>query len=474
MSAFLRPPIARSGDSTRVALRSHLLAVWRAFRTGQPLGPNSTHLVSRLTEFQPEALSRSFSALLQRHPILTARVEESQFGVYLRSDIPSAPRLEVIDLEEAAFRPGSGPTHEHESYALQVVHAQVWKLFDFDADKSISGSLVRCFLVIVSKRCAFFGVVVHHVIADFLSMVIVARDLTRLYKDEARGVSRRYSEPGVSFIAHLIDLYAWLDSAQGKLAIANCHSKMHGIDEFLLPADVTRRDRSKPSNGVARFHIPAQSLAELRDFCREYKTTLFAALLAAQFVAIMKANGKREGIIHIAQLGRDQAQLYNVVGWFATDNPIRLSADGGSTFCQLLLQIQQQCKELSMQPPISHGTSPLGGKFSLFNYLDCMDDAMEGLFSLPLSVPWPEPVNETKEASKSGGTHCLFIERSHDRLTGFVGYCPDVHSEDLIRTFVVDMLTMLRIARRAPDLSLDEHIRCLESTRAGSKEVVFA
>src|SRR5689334_6626310 len=99
MAPYLRRPIApRSSENGRLALQGGILGVWQAGLSSHP--PNTTHLVGELTRVQLDALSSSLVSVVQRHDILTAKVEETPAETYLYLDECPVPQIEVIDLRQ--------------------------------------------------------------------------------------------------------------------------------------------------------------------------------------------------------------------------------------------------------------------------------------------------------------------------------------------------------------------------------------
>ncbi len=443
-TAYLRRPVVlRSEDPKRLALHDGLLDVWRAGRSGETWGPNITNLVGQLAGLDLQALSSSIVSVVQRHDILTARVEETADGAYLYLDEGFVPQIEVIDLGESSRK------------AEEIAKELVWQPFEVDPESGRSGPLMRAFVVLVSADRSIFGIVVHHVIADFLSTAIIGRDVSRFYEDYVNGKIPHHSAPSVNFIDHTINFEAWLASPAGKMAAAHWRAKVLAESPtFMIPPDGGAPGSTNHES--LSFTVPMVLSREMRKFARTRKIKLFTLCLAAQLLAIMRATGEEQGLIYIDHFGRDQARLFNVVGCFAWIVPTRVSLHGTQNFEQVVSRVERDCEDLFKATPIPVHTLGLSvfKDGPVFNFVDCAADINGGLFSVPLTIPWPERAAQ----GYAGFHHSLVIERTSEGLVGSVHY--GSYSEQTMREFVIDVLTLLAAGIHKSDQHLDELCAC--------------
>src|SRR5258708_11265049 len=142
---LLRPAVTATGV-TRVMLSHIPLQIWEEARTGLALSSNITHLVGKLVgTVYTKALLSSLTTLVQRHRILTARVEELPTGAYLCMDEHFVPQLEVVDFRTSP--PDINGTLPEKRVA-EIVNDRVWQPFEFVTGSGQSGPLMRAFLII--------------------------------------------------------------------------------------------------------------------------------------------------------------------------------------------------------------------------------------------------------------------------------------------------------------------------------------
>jgi hypothetical protein len=389
------------------------------------------------------ALLSSLVSVVRRHEILTAKIQETPSEVTLYLDESFVPCIDVIDLRESDI--GSDRI---DGQAEEIINDRVWRPFEVDNVSGRSGPLMRAFLVIVSDDRTIVGIVVHHVIADFLSTAIIGRDLSRCYESNVRGKIPRRSTPAMNFIDHTIEFDTWLASPAGRVAVTRWRAKIEADSpRFMIPRDGIAQD---PASILSlQFAVPAGLSKAMRSFAGARRITLFALCLAGYLLAIMQASGEMEGVIYIVHLGRDQPRLFNAVGFFAGIVGVHVSVRTAGDFEQLVSLVQRHCDDLFSTTPVPVDKLGLSNckSGSLFNFVDCSVDINGSLFSIPIAAPCP-PMQQS-----AGFGHGLICERTSEGLKGILTYLN--YSELTMREFAIDMLALLASAIDAPDRRVD-------------------
>jgi len=449
---LVRPRVVPSEGATQLALSEVPLQIWQAGRTGNHLSVNVTHMVGQLTgPIDVQAMSRGLVTLVRRHRILTAKIEERETEAYLRLDGSFLPQIEVVNLRECGSHV---PDTSREEWAANFAAKRIWQPFDFDPETAQSSHLMRSFLIVLSDVRSIFGIVIHHAIADFMSLVIIAEDLTRFYRDFASGKIPRYSEQSLSFIDHRINLDNWLASPSGKLAIAHWQAKVAGAPLCALPSSPAGTHAPNGSLRSLSFSIPSALSSRLRELSRVRKAKLFTIVLVGKLLAIMKACDMRDVLINIGHFGRDQSQLFRLVGCFPSWVPVRAALRGKPDFGGFLSQVEKDCQDLVGAAPVSIATLGIQEleRCPFFNFADYSTEINSGLFSIPFSVAWPDPQPQPDGSFR----HSLLIHRAKEGLAGRLFYRSDLYAALIIKHFIVDMLTVLAIATNAPDTQVEK------------------
>jgi hypothetical protein len=393
---------------------------------------------------------------VQRHDILTARVEETAAETYLYLDGGFIPQIELIDLRESSF---DVDTRMLDKEAEQIANDLVWRPFEFDLESGRSGPLMRAFLVIAWDDRSVFGIIVHHTIADFLSMAIIGRDLSRFYDAYVNGKIPHRSAPTLSFIDHLISFDTWLASPAGKVALAHWRAKLAADSPpIMIPPDAV----ASGCSGVVRFRFPASLSQAMRELARTRRIRFLVVCLAAQLLALMQVSGKKEGLVYINHMGRDQTQLFNVVGRFSGPIPIYVSLHCAHSLVDVLSQVTRDCEDLFNTTPVPLYKLGLSDAKNGpgFNFVDCSADINGRLFSAPLDIPWPE----SKTQPNMGFYHWLLVERTTEGLSGAMLHAN--YAESTAREFIMDMLTLFTLAIESPNRRLDDLFACCKAPKS--------
>jgi len=439
-------------NPTRAPVCGHLLQLWGEGEH-RNLAGNITHLAWQLSFAQLEALSSSLRALVARHRILAARVEEDERGIHLFIDERFVPEIQVIDL-----RHSSATNHwtTLEKRAGEIAYECVWRPFEFDIQSRRSGPLMRSFLIILSDERSIFGIVVNHVLADFMALVIIGRDMRRFYDNYLSGKASRYPPLRISFMDYLINLDAWLQSSGGQSATAHWKARIGNTPQFRLPPDAQPPPTPSAPYGVLAFKVTSAAFEPMRTYARQQHSTLFILFLVAQFASIMKVSGKTHGLINVVHLGREQPRLYNLVGCFGSYVPFRIAMRSTCTFAEVVADVTRRWGEDSTE--LSRCSLSAAEGYPGFNFVDYPTDAGAGPFSVPYPIPWPEPSGERSDRYYLD----MVLERRCQGWHGLMFYRNDLHAERTIKEFVVDILALLNLAIYIPDQSLDQLLSSID------------
>ncbi|MES1244348.1 MAG: non-ribosomal peptide synthase/polyketide synthase [Acidobacteriota bacterium] len=204
------------------------------------------------------------------------------------------------------------PAMEIDFAEVEEVGPEAWRPFDL-----VHGSLLR---VRLAGDVLLF--VVHHLVADFWSLAVMARELG---KEELPPLSRQYA-----------DFARWQDERlagpAGERGWAFWRDALDGVPDLELTPD-----RPRPAvqtwMGLARG---AELPADLADGLRRLGPTLFPTLLAAFQAQLGRYADQDDFAVGAPTSGRGAPEWAGVVGYFV--NPVALRADlsGDPSFRTLL------------------------------------------------------------------------------------------------------------------------------------------
>ncbi|HEX3554223.1 MAG TPA: amino acid adenylation domain-containing protein [Thermoanaerobaculia bacterium] len=332
-AAAARPRPAAAGQAAReFPLSQGQRALW--FLHHLAPGSAAYHLVAAArvaAGLDAAALERACRALAARHPALSTTFHGGQDG---GDDEPfqrvegeaKAPRLAVIDAsgwsaaELAAAR-------EREAY----------RPFDVAAEPLWRVTLLRR----PAAAGAWLVMVIHHLVADFASLGVLAAELAALYRAESGGRPAVLAPPALRYSDYVEWERRRLAGPEGERLERYWRERLAGVPEVIeLPLD-RPRGRVQSFRGTASpLALDAATVEGLRRLGREQGATLFMVLLAAFQALLHRYSGQEDLLVAAAEAGRSDPGLAPVIGYFANPVPFRTGLGGDPGFAHLVDRVR--------------------------------------------------------------------------------------------------------------------------------------
>jgi amino acid adenylation domain-containing protein len=278
------------------------------------------------------ALETAFARLVERHDSLrTTFVSvsgEPRQVVHARLAVPFCFR-DISDSD----RP--------EALARQLGRDDARRPFDL-----ASGPLLRITLFKLAEERHVLLLTISHIITDGLSLAILARDLSRLYRAVRTGGQADLPELAFGYPAYAIWQNRLLKGGFMAEHRAHWHDRLAGeLPVLALATDHPRPPLQGYRGRELSFTLPAALLEALQAFCRKRNASLFMALHAALKVLLFAYTGQEDIIIGCAVAGRDRAELAEQVGFYLNTLALRSRIRGETSFEVFFAEIVQQAKE---------------------------------------------------------------------------------------------------------------------------------
>lgn len=201
-----------------------------------------------------------------------------------------------------------------------------------------SGPLLRCALLRLGHDDHVLVLVLHHTIADGLSIRVLIRELVTIYT----GAPQALEELPIQYA----DYAAWQRAqiADGALEdqIGYWVRTLAGVEALRLPADPTSSEL--PYSVVsAPVQVAAPVMCQLRLTAPVSAITPFMVVLAGYAVMLSRWSGQREFAIGIPAGGRGEVALEPLIGLFVNTLAIRVEVDPEMSFADLLAQVRDRC-----------------------------------------------------------------------------------------------------------------------------------
>jgi amino acid adenylation domain-containing protein/non-ribosomal peptide synthase protein (TIGR01720 family) len=251
-----------------------------------------------------EAFGRAFRLLSERHPELRATFAAGPSG---------APIKRIHERLDPDFRVVDA-TGWSEREIADCLAAEAERPFDLE-----TGPLARAVLLTEAgePRLLF---AFHHIVADFWSLGVVARELGALYDGEIALPPLR-----AGYDDHVRRERERLAGPRGERLWEHWSERLRDAPDLDLPVDRPRPPLPFHRGGVIAGRLDAGLADGLRTLARRRGATLFATLLAGFEALLSRMAGQTDFVVGSPSAGRSSADQAGTVGYFV--RPLALRAD---------------------------------------------------------------------------------------------------------------------------------------------------
>lgn len=404
-------------------------------------------LVLRLTgPVAPHALAEAFRRLLVRHEILRTNycLKEGE------------PRQKVQHAEQLKpfFELHECPDDPARVAALTRTFSQ-W-VFDLEHD-----SLLQVHLLREGPEVATLLIVMHHIVSDARSTVILVQEvladyqllregqppqrpaLPIQYRDYARWHNRYLHSPAARTHQQFWERY--LAGPRGQLS---------------LPTDFPRPAIRVPVGAVVAFEVEADLTEAIRRLCQQYRTTPFVFVLAALHVLLAQPYGETDLFVGSPVEGREHPQLQQLIGYFINVLPFRVRGQASESFATLLTQthgevmaaldhknypLEMMLDDLAL--PRDPSRTPLFDVNVVYNSQEL--NAATDLHAADLRItPVLYETGASKQDLKFG------FDEFPGSIQGYLQYNTSLYVPDTARQLCTTLLAVMRRATTSPDFIL--------------------
>ncbi|MGB7874916.1 MAG: condensation domain-containing protein, partial [Anaerolineales bacterium] len=181
-----------------------------------------------------------------------------------------------------------------------------------------------------------------HIVTDFWSMTVLARELLAFY--EANKTGKGISLPPLS--ARYSDYVRWqkdiLESQHGEKLWEYWQKELSGeLSALNLSTDRQRTVLQTYRGDSQHFFMDGELYNQLKALAQKQGVTPFMALLAAFQTLLHRYSNQEQFLVGSVSAGRSRSELTDLVGYFI--NPIALRADfsGNPTFNEVLQRVRK-------------------------------------------------------------------------------------------------------------------------------------
>ncbi|MFZ5638599.1 MAG: amino acid adenylation domain-containing protein [Pseudomonadota bacterium] len=274
----------------------------------------------------PALLARAWERVLDQFPILTARIVETEAGLRHRIDPDCRTGLEV-------------ETVRFDDVAERIAFLRAQAKIPFDLNR---GPLTRARLFAMGEGDAILLIVVHHIVFDGTSSVVLLRHLLEFYRRLSLGEEPRLSRAPLGY-AEFVDWEArLLESAEGRGHADYWRRQLEGeLPTFeLLPPEGQPRVGAEFEGDTLVGELPTGLGRWIRDYCRDHGLPPSVVFLAAFRILLRRYTGLDDIVVGMPVMGRDGERFLADVGYFINMVPLRTRCDGAQSIGEFFRKVQ--------------------------------------------------------------------------------------------------------------------------------------
>jgi amino acid adenylation domain-containing protein/non-ribosomal peptide synthase protein (TIGR01720 family) len=275
------------------------------------------------------ALRAALAEVVHRHESLRTTFRAAQGKVL---QIVSAATK--IDLEVIPFQSSNGNGN------LPALARKISQIVEQPFDL-IAGPLLRAVLLKKNDRHHTLVLVIHHIVSDGWSLMVLIRELMELYRSSVAGTAADLPTLPIQYV----DYSEWqrksLSQEKLESELAYWKAALDGIPVLDLPTDYTRPGVQRHSGARQRLRLSESVSAALTELSKRQQATLFMVFLAAFKILLHRYTGSQDIVVGTPVAGRNRPELENLIGCFLNTLVLRTQIPGNATFLEVLRIVRE-------------------------------------------------------------------------------------------------------------------------------------
>lgn len=266
------------------------------------------------------------SFLLSQYPILTSVCGEDDDGVSYQMVQPSQP-LAWQQEDISALK-----TNE----ILPYLRKKAKESFSLER-----GPLMRVQLLSRSEQEHFVLIVIHHIIFDGSSTLLLIKSLLGAYRNLSEGKGLEITSLSTSFNDFVEWEQAMLSSTEGEEHRAYWRKQLSGILPILeIPTDRPRFSSQGLEGQTYKSVLSPELTEQIKSFVQTHHVNLSIILLGIYKVLLYRYTGQEDIIVGMPTLGRPEERFDSQIGYFVNMVPIRSQVRDDQCFAKFIKELQ--------------------------------------------------------------------------------------------------------------------------------------
>jgi amino acid adenylation domain-containing protein len=292
--------------------------LWFLEQLGEPV--HNISFESRYADRLDAVVLRAAVAdLLARHESLRTsfQVRDNQLW-QVASTPPDEPPVTLVDLTGA---------HDVERAYRELCDRVATAVFDLG-----TAPLLRMVHAHLGPHSDALIIVLHHAVADAISVEILMRDLTTAYERRLAGQAPDWPELTLQYA----DFTAWQEEQAVHQDLDYWREQLSDLSTLDLTHGEPRPDHISRRGRRLDVTVDPATAKALDEFARAERATPFLGMLAAYSATLGRVFGAEDIAVSSTVVGRPLAEVQHVIGMFVDRVVLRLDLSDGPTFRELV------------------------------------------------------------------------------------------------------------------------------------------
>ena len=385
-------------------------------------------------------LEQALNIIVGRHEVFRTtfgRVEDRPVQVIGE---PRGISLQVADLRAI-------PASEREASAHELALKSIRIKFDIRRDVLLRAHLLR----LTDEECILV-LVTHHIISDGWSMRLLLRELVSIYAALSEGKPSPLPELPLQYADYAYWQRQWTQGQGLEEGLSYWRRQLRGWTWVELPFDHPRPAALSLRGAQQTFDVSEALTADLKEFSRRERVSLFMTMLAAFKALLFRYSGQEDILVNTPGVNRTLPETQALVGYFVTNLLLRTDLSGDPTFRELVRRVEDVTLDA-----YDNQDTPL-----LLIMQDLQMDQLQVMFSFTplvqeqavefagLTLELLE-LDATKSHQVSKRDMSMYFFEKPDTLTGVLQYSTDLFEHSTIGRMVEDFNLLVKKVMDDPD-----------------------
>ncbi|MDV9177021.1 amino acid adenylation domain-containing protein, partial [Streptomyces sp. W16] len=446
-AAEARPlPLAPVERAERPQLSRPQQRLWYIDQVAEDEGAYNNPMAFRLRgALDRDALIRAVEEIVRRHETLRTSFPAVDGRPHQKVTPAGTGLIATVDLREHP---------DPDAEALRLVTEDVGRGFSVADGPLLRGRLLR-----TGDEDHLLAMDIHHIVCDYWSFGVFARELAALYGAFAQGDPSPLPELPVQYADFADWQRRWLDDGLLDDQLAHWDGKLAGeLPVVQLPADRPRLAVQRFRGARVSFDLDQELATGLRKFAESEQATLFMTLLSAFAVLLGRHTGLTDIPVGAPVAGRPHPDLEGLIGLFANSVVLRCDLDDNPPVSELIGRIRTMTLDAfqNQNAPFESVVSRLGthrdlSHNPLFQVMFSLENSMPGIELGGLDIePLPvEPGTEHFDLT-------MFWNEDGEDVRATIRYNTDLFDESTVLRLWSHYTTLLRAMLADPTVRIGD------------------